>query len=90
MEFDIAVTVIDSDSISDSKSGQISGGLKIGVIKAEASLAARDKKYKENHSSKESRVRFSVPVFFRFSEEEKKEQDRRYKEAQSSFSRSNY
>lgn len=75
VEFDVAVTVIDSNQVLDSKGGNVKGGLSLGVVRLEANLTAEDEKTKASNISKQNRVKFSVPVFFQYDEEERKKID---------------
>lgn len=69
VDFDVAVIVTDSESVKDAKEGGVSGGLKIGIVRAEAKIRAHDEKNAASNSSKESRIKFSVPIFFQLDEE---------------------
>lgn len=71
VDFDVAVTVTDAES--SSVDGQVKGsfGFNISVVKAEANLGDNEEKANSSSSSKESRVKFSVPVYFQFDEEER-------------------
>ncbi len=71
VEFDIAVTVINSESSSSKNNAKVGAGLKIGVIRAEAGLGENKKKQDLSSISKESRIKFSVPVYFRLNNEKR-------------------
>lgn len=72
VEFDVAVTASEGKTDSIQAGGKAALGVNVSVIRAEASLGSDGSKNNSAASSKESRVRFSVPVYFQFDKEERK------------------
>lgn len=75
VDFDVAVVVSESQSTENGKGGKAGAGIKISIVKAEAGFDAKETSNKESQSSKTSRIRFSVPVYFQYNAEEERRLD---------------
>lgn len=69
VEFDIAVSV--SNTVSDGTENK--KGLGIGVLRLDANISKNKIDKEEIENSSASRIKFSVPVYFQFDEQKRKE-----------------
>ena len=69
VEFDVAITVGEVSDLSSQVDGKLKGKVGISVLKAEANVDGNISTTSESSTSIISRVKFNVPVHFRFDPE---------------------
>jgi len=81
IEFDVAVAVSKIDATSQGMGGKIKSSLGIGVLGLGAniggSVSAKKQNSSENESSQISRIKFNIPVHFRYSKALKEQKEKR-------------
>jgi hypothetical protein len=72
IDFDVAITVSDSEANEVTSGSSIGGGMKIAVVKAETGIQDQKREAQDSSVSRVSRIKVSIPVYFQYDAEKRR------------------